>query len=74
MRVFNIAEIEFAISYWRARIVPDDGAVLCAPARSLADLYGRMIFDRLDAVPESALNAEQGAALSAALDQHELPL
>ena len=74
MRVFNIAEIEFAINYWRARMVPDEGAVLCAPARSLADLYGRMIFDRREAVPESSLSTEQGAALMAALDQHELPL
>ncbi|MGX8291525.1 DUF3717 domain-containing protein [Xanthomonas oryzae pv. oryzae] len=74
MRVFNIAEIEFAINYWRTRIVPDDGAVLCAPALSLLQLYGHMIFDRLDAVPESALDTEQGVALSVALDQHEFPL
>ncbi|AOD16790.1 DUF3717 domain-containing protein [Xanthomonas fragariae] len=74
MRVFNITEIEFAINYWRTRIVPDDGALMCAPALSLLQLYGHMIFDRIEAVPEAALDAEQGIALSVALDQHELPL
>ncbi|CAZ15835.1 DUF3717 domain-containing protein [Xanthomonas albilineans] len=74
MRVFNIAEIEFAINYWRTRIVPDDGALMCAPALSLLQLYGHMIFDRIEAVPESELDAEQGVALSVALYQHELPL
>ncbi|WP_425511914.1 DUF3717 domain-containing protein [Xanthomonas fragariae] len=32
-------------------MVPDDGALMCAPALSLLQLYGHMIFDRIEAVP-----------------------
>ncbi|CAE6850579.1 hypothetical protein R75465_07142 [Paraburkholderia aspalathi] len=74
MRMYTIADIEAAINYWRAREAPAEEFGLCMSARVLADLYGRMIFDRSEAVAESTLSNEQGAAMIVALDQGELPL
>ncbi|WP_176060280.1 DUF3717 domain-containing protein [Paraburkholderia sp. BCC1876] len=65
-----VADVESAINVWRAlSSAPagvDDGIVLCREARVLADLYGKMIFDRLHSVPASTLSAEQLAALNGA--------
>jgi hypothetical protein len=41
--------------------------VLCAEARSLANLYGHMIFTRADRVEVTALSDTQLAALRAAI-------
>lgn len=71
---FTIAEIEQAINYWCARQLPDEDGALCAKARSLADIYGLMIFEHASSVEAAKLNDDQLDALRAALYQRELPL
>ena len=68
-QVVSIAQIETAINAWRNRTqqtATQDEAelmVLCAEARSLADVYGGMIFARQQQIPVCALSADQVAAL-----------
>ncbi|MDT8843755.1 MULTISPECIES: DUF3717 domain-containing protein [Paraburkholderia] len=65
----SIAQIEDAINVWRNRnpsMFESDVLVLCAEARCLANLYGRMIFLRETDVPREALNEAQLAALAGA--------
>ncbi|MFC0403183.1 DUF3717 domain-containing protein [Paraburkholderia rhizosphaerae] len=69
-QVVSIAQIEAAINAWRNRTpVPagqneGEAIVLCAEARSLADVYGGMIFSRQQQIPLSALSSDQVAALA----------
>jgi hypothetical protein len=69
-QVVSIAQIEAAINAWRNRSPAsssqDDGEaiVLCDEARSLADVYGGMIFRRQQEIAVSALSAAQVAALA----------
>lgn len=65
----SIVQIEDAINVWRNRnpsMFVSDVLVLCAEARCLANLYGRMIFLRETDVPREALNEAQLAALAGA--------
>ena len=65
----SIAQIESAINVWRNRnpsMFETDVLLLCAEARCLANLYGRMIFLREIDVSREALNEAQLAALAGA--------
>jgi hypothetical protein len=70
----TIAEIERAINYWCARQASSENGALCAKARPLADIYGKMIYERMTAIDASNLTPEQMDAIRIALDQRELPL
>lgn len=67
----QIAQVEQAINVWRNRAPApksvDEVLTLCAQARTLADLYGLMIFGKLASVPASSLSPKQRAALHDAL-------
>lgn len=65
----SIAQIESVINVWRNRnpsMFETDVLLLCAEARCLANLYGRMIFLREIDVSREALNEAQLAALAGA--------
>ncbi|MCG5077474.1 DUF3717 domain-containing protein [Paraburkholderia tagetis] len=70
----TIAEIEQAINFWCAREAPGEDGALCARARTLADVYGLMIYERAASVDVSRLTPEQMDAIRVALYQRELPL
>jgi hypothetical protein len=74
MNVFTIVDVERAINYWRQRKPSGEDVALCAEARALADVYGQMIYARVDVVDASALNDEQMQALTIALGQADAPL
>ncbi|HEX7934160.1 MAG TPA: DUF3717 domain-containing protein [Paraburkholderia sp.] len=64
-----VAQIESAINVWRNRnpsMFETDVLVLCAEARCLANLYGRMIFLHETDVARETLNEAQLAALAGA--------
>ncbi len=67
MTAFTITEIEQAINFWRNRNVTGEDAALCAEARTLADIYGTMIYQRMNTVDSTVLSSEQAIALDAAL-------
>lgn len=58
MASIHISDIEAAINHWRAR---DDGTrtepALSPPLNALAELYGRMVYHREEAVAEEALGS-----------------
>jgi Protein of unknown function (DUF3717) len=69
-RHVSITQIEAAINVWRNRhpaVSDDEVLVLCTEARSLANLYGHMIFTRAERVEVTALSETQLAALHAAI-------
>ncbi|WP_018441931.1 DUF3717 domain-containing protein [Trinickia symbiotica] len=70
----TITEIEQAINYWCARQAPGEDGALCASARPLADVYGLMIYERVQTIDVSRLTPEQREAIRIALYQRELPL
>lgn len=66
----SIAQIEAAINVWRNRnpsMFDTDVLVLCSEARSLANLYGEMIFTRATSISHETLTEAQRAALAGAL-------
>lgn len=65
MAALHIADIEAAINHWRARAPCQDGAALAPALRALAEVYGRMVYQRQDEIDEAAL---AGEALAAWLD------
>lgn len=75
MKTFlTVAEIEHAINYWRARQASGEDGALCRKACLLADIYGQMIYERMQVIDASRLAAEQVDAVNAALKQGDLPL
>jgi hypothetical protein len=58
----HITDIESAINYWRARVPSADGVALPAPTRALAEVYARMVFDRVVRVDEAILSEESHTA------------
>ncbi len=64
---YSIVEIESAINYWRASEPSADSVSLCKPAKALADVYGRMIFDHAIEIDGSRLTDAQGRAVDEAL-------
>jgi hypothetical protein len=74
MSSYTIVEVETAINYWRARQLPSENYGLSANVRVLGDLYGSMIYRGAVAIADGEVSESQGAALSAALRQLELPL
>jgi hypothetical protein len=74
MPTFTISQIEEAINFWRGRQAAGEDAALCPKARSLADIYGKMIYQRADTVEVAALTPEQVDAITMALYQRDLPL
>jgi hypothetical protein len=67
MTAFTITEIGQAISFWRNCNATGVDAALCTEARKLADIYGTMIYNRMDAGEATLLNSEQAIALNTAL-------
>ena len=57
----HILDLEAAINWWRDRSTTQPGDALDAPLQALAEVYGRMVFERLSSV-------DAGALPSAALD------
>jgi hypothetical protein len=74
MSNYELHQVEEAINYWRGRQQAGDDAALCPRARVLADVYGRLIFERADHVDARSLSPAQNEALNLALAQGELPL
>ncbi|MFM0092906.1 DUF3717 domain-containing protein [Paraburkholderia sediminicola] len=66
----TIVDVENAINVWRNRspspVSDDEPLILCTQARTLADLYGRMIVDRRTSVPIANVTAAQKVALEQA--------
>ncbi|MDE2413214.1 MAG: DUF3717 domain-containing protein [Comamonadaceae bacterium] len=52
----HITDIEAAINHWRARAPSHDGVALAPELRVLAEVYGRMVFARADAIDEKRLS------------------
>jgi hypothetical protein len=69
LQAVSITQIEAAINAWRSRSPAPagqdegDAIVLCAEARSLANVYGSMIYTGRTEIPMSALAADQVVAL-----------
>lgn len=61
MPQLHILDLEAAINWWRDRSTAQPGDALDAPLQALAEVYGRMVFERLSSV-------DPGALPSAALD------
>lgn len=74
MNQYTIDQIETAINYWREHEASGDDAALCPRARTLADVYGLMIYRRANKVAANTLTPEQNDALNLALSQAVLPL
>jgi hypothetical protein len=72
-KIFTISEIEQAINYWRVQEAPGMDGALCATARILADVYGRMIYHRAASVDISQFSPEQVEAIPVALSNVYLP-
>lgn len=62
MADLHITDIEAAINHWRNKHSNTDGVRLSAPVRALAEVYGRMVFERHQGIDEWALSAEAAAA------------
>ena len=66
----TIVEVENAINIWRTRspspVSDDEPLILCSQARTLADLYGRMIVERRTSVSLAKVTAAQKVALEQA--------
>lgn len=62
MANIHITDIEAAINYWRCRMPSTDGMALPAPTRALAEVYARMVYDRVLQVEETSLSEEGLAA------------
>jgi hypothetical protein len=51
MKTFpTVAEIEQAINYWRTRERSGEGGALCPKGRLLDDIYGQMIYERMQVI------------------------
>ncbi len=49
MSFLHISDLEAAINWWRAQQPPSfESGALSAPLQALAELYGRMAYDKLD--------------------------
>ena len=62
MASIHITDIESAINYWRTREPSPDGVALPASTRALAEVYARMVYDRVVLVEECSLSKEGLAA------------
>ncbi|MFL9886814.1 DUF3717 domain-containing protein [Paraburkholderia agricolaris] len=66
----TIVDVENAINVWRNRspspVSDDEPLILCTQARTLADLYGRMIVERRTSVPIAKITTAQILALAQA--------
>ncbi|MFM0386901.1 DUF3717 domain-containing protein [Paraburkholderia dipogonis] len=66
----TIVDVENAINVWRNRspspVSDDEPLILCAQARTLADLYGCMIVERRTSVPIAKITVAQKVALEQA--------
>ncbi|MFX1767991.1 DUF3717 domain-containing protein [Paraburkholderia sp. A1RI-2L] len=64
---YTIEQLETAINIWRARTASDSDALLCKPARLLAEPYALAIIEHRDTIDAAMLTAEQLDALAVAL-------
>jgi uncharacterized protein len=62
MAEIHITDIEAAINHWRNKQNSLDGVSLSAPIRALAQIYGRMVYERKFGVDEWALTADAATA------------
>ena len=58
----HITDIESAINFWRTRLPSSDGVTLPAPTRSLAQVYGGMVYNHALQVDVAALSEAAHAA------------
>ncbi|MBC3871518.1 DUF3717 domain-containing protein [Undibacterium oligocarboniphilum] len=64
MQTLKIHHLEAVINAWRTRKpVNETTCSICREVRHLADVYGQMIYDRVEEIPMSQLTAEQAMAL-----------
>lgn len=61
----HISDIEAAINHWRVRAPSPDGVALAPGLAALAEVYGRMVFSRVE---EVAVQDMPAAAMAAWLD------
>jgi len=64
----HITDIEAAINHWRLRAPADAGAALADELIALAEVYARMVYQRLNAIAEDAMPSD---ALFAWLEWYE---
>ncbi|HQQ71415.1 MAG TPA: DUF3717 domain-containing protein [Alicycliphilus sp.] len=62
MPQIHITDVEAAINHWRARAPASGGVVLAPAVAALAEVYGHMVFARLEAIDEAQLPAPAMAA------------
>ncbi len=62
MPQIHITDIEAAINHWRTSTPASDGARLAPELAALAEVYGRMVFARVDAIDEARLSHAAMAA------------
>ncbi|WP_238558646.1 DUF3717 domain-containing protein [Paraburkholderia phenoliruptrix] len=75
MKAFlTVTEIKQAINYWRTREPSSEGCALCPKGRLLADIYGQVIYQRMQVIDISRLAPEQIEAAHIAHNQQKLPL
>ena len=56
MAALHITDIESAINWWRERRPSPDGITACAEVRALAEIYGRMVYQRQLSCDEADLS------------------
>ena len=55
MAGIHITDIETAINHWRERSPAEEGGALPPQLQALAEVYGRLVFQRLSEVEEAAM-------------------
>ncbi|WP_374406639.1 DUF3717 domain-containing protein [Hydrogenophaga sp.] len=56
MAGIHITDIETAINHWRERSPAGEGGSLAPQLQALAEVYGRLVFQRLSEVEEAAMS------------------
>jgi predicted Fe-S protein YdhL (DUF1289 family) len=62
MPPIHITDLEAAINFWRAKAPSSDGVMLCSEVSALAEVYGRLVHARLDAVSTQSMPPQAMAA------------
>lgn len=71
---YSIVTIETAINYWRVVAPSPDSVCLSPHVRTLASVYGQMIFDHAKEVSRSTLTPEQAWSVDTAVERLNAPL
>lgn len=62
MAALHIADIEAAINWWRERQPSPDGIAACEQVRALAEVYGWMVYQRVEWEDEERLSESARSA------------